>query len=95
MNKISKDGAYNYVIIKENYPQLEKESVLLRNKYNPKKRYALINKGCHKDGSESIYFIEYSNDLQALQETAKEYVSWYNYPLGLYKEIQGNILPLS
>ncbi len=81
--------AYNYVIIKNNYADLERESTLLQNKYNAKKKYAYINKGVHKDGSESIYFIEYSNDLEALQKDANEYISWYNYPLGVSKNIQG------
>jgi hypothetical protein len=80
---------YNYAIIKENYPELERESVLSYNKYSPKKKYAMLVKGVHKDGSESIYFIEYSNDLQELQEKASGYLSWYNYPLGVAKSIQG------
>jgi len=87
--------AYNYVIIKHNFPELEKESTLLHNKYNPKKKYAYINKGVHKDGSESIYFIDYSNDLEALQQRAKECISWYNYPLGVSKNIQGYLTALS
>ena len=81
--------AYNYVIIKNNYADLERESTLLQNKYNARKKYAYINKGVHKDGSESIYFIEYSNDLEALQKDASKYISWYNYPLGVSKNIQG------
>lgn len=80
---------YNYVIIKENYPELERESVLLHNKYKRKKKYAMIVKGVHKDSSESIYFIEYSNDIMALQEKASKHVSWYNYPMGVAKDIQG------
>lgn len=81
--------AYNYVIIKNNYADLERESTLLQNKYNAKKKYAYINKGVHKDGSESIYFIAYSNDLEALQKDANKYISWYNYPIGVSKNIQG------
>jgi len=49
----------------------------------------------HKDGSESIYFIDYSNDLEALQQRAKECISWYNYPLGVSKNIQGYLTALS
>ena len=90
---------YNYAIIKENYPELERESVLLpekgKTKYNPKKKYAMIVKGVHTDNSESIYFIEYSNDLIGLHEKAKGYISWYNYPIGLAKNIQGYITELS
>ena len=87
--------AYNYVIIKHNYPDLERESALLNNEYNGKKKYASINKGVHKDGSESIYFIEYSNDIEELQKIAAQYPSWYNYPLGLSKNMQGYISKLS
>ena len=80
---------YNYVIIKENYPELERENVLLENKYKANRRYAMINKMVHKDGSESISTIVYSNDLQGLQERAKGFVSWYTYPIGIAKNMQG------
>jgi len=80
---------YSYIIIKENHPELERESVLLDNNYNPKKKYAFINKVVHKDGSENIAFINYSNDLQDLQNRTKGFISWYNYPLGVAKNIQG------
>ena len=82
---------YSYVIIRHNNPTFERESVLLSNKYNAKKKYAFIQKSCHKDGSESICFIDYSNDLEALQERANRFVSWYNYVAGLQKNIQGYI----
>lgn len=80
---------YNYVIIKRNFPDLERETTLLHNKYKTTKKYALINKGVHKDGSECIYFIDYSNDLEELTTRAKDFISWYNYPLGISKNIQG------
>jgi len=80
---------YSYAIIKENYPELERESVLLDNKYKKSKKYAYICKVCHKDGSENIAFINYSNDLKELQERAIQLPSWYNYPLGVAKDMQG------
>jgi len=82
---------YSYAIIQQNYPELERVSVLSTkgNKYLKSKKYAMIVKGVHKDGSESIYFIVYSNNLEQLQSAAKEYQSWYNYPLGVSKNIQG------
>lgn len=80
---------YSYVIIKENNPYMERESTLLYNNYKPSKKYAFINKVVNKDGSESIAFIDYSNDLQALQDRAKGFLSWYNYPLGVSKDMQG------
>ena len=86
---------YNYVIIKHNYPELERESTLLDSPYKPKKKYAAIYKQMHKDGSESIAFITYDNDLEKLQNSANGHVSWYNYPLGLYKEMQGNIYKIN
>ena len=55
---------YSYVIIQPNYSGLRQEKTLLHNKYNAKKKYAFINKITHKDGSENIAFIDYSNDLQ-------------------------------
>lgn len=85
---------YTYVIIKENYPELERESTLLPSRYFPKCRYAYISKLVHNDGSENIAFIKYSNDLQALQEGAKNFPSWYNYPLGISKSIQGYLSEL-
>jgi hypothetical protein len=87
--------AYHYIIIRENNPHLEHESTLSYNKYKKTKKYAFINKGTHQDGSESIYYIEYSNDLAELHNRAKEFVSWYNYPIGLTKNIQGYISELS
>lgn len=85
---------YNYKIIKKNYPYLEQESALLENNYNPKKKYAMIGKLVHKDGSESIDTIVYSNDIVALQKRASQFPSWYNYPLGLCKNMQGYITEL-
>ena len=81
--------SYSYIIIKENYPELERESVLLENNYKASRRYAMINKIMHKDGSENISTIVYSNDLQSLHNRAKGFISWYNYPLGISKNIQG------
>lgn len=87
--------AYSYVIVKENHPELERERVLLENKYKSKAKYALINKIVHKDGSENISYITYSSDLQSLHERAKGFISWYNYPLKLTKNIQGYITELN
>jgi hypothetical protein len=86
---------YNYVIIKHNYPELEREYTLLNNKYNAKKKYAFINKIVHKDGSENIAFIDYGNDLEAFQLRVANCESWYNYPLKLTKNIQGYITDLN
>lgn len=83
---------FSYVIIKENYPGLERESVLLANKYRKSKKYAYISKVCFQDGSESIAFIDYSNDLAELQKRANQYLSWYNYVTGMYKQLQGDVL---
>ena len=92
MRTISKNGSYSYVIIKENYPQLAQERTLAKdNKYLKSKKYAFICKTVCADKSEFIGFIKYSNDLQALQNEASDFVSWYNYPIGLYKDTQGNI----
>lgn len=85
---------YGYVIIKHNYPELRQEPTFFESKYLKSKKYAMIFKNINKDGSELITHIKYSNDLEALQETAKGFISWYNYPLGVYKSIQGYISEL-
>ncbi len=87
--------SYNYAIIKKNYPELERERTLIDSRYLKSKKYAMIVKGVHKDGSENIYFIRYSSKLEELQEIANGFPSWYNYPMSLYKEMQGNILPIN
>lgn len=86
---------YSYVIIKFNNPYFAKESVLLNNKYKKSAKYAMLEKLVHSDGSESIANITYSSDIVKLQETANGYISWYNYPQGLTKNIQGYISKLN
>ena len=86
---------YTYVIIKKNYPELERESTLLNNSYLKSKKYAFICKGIHEDGSESTYYIDYSNSLEELQERANKFGSWYNYPINLSKNMQGYITQLN
>lgn len=83
--------AYSYAIIKDNNPTFQREFTLLENKYKPTAKYVLIEKITHKDGSENISRILYSNDIAKFQVLANNYVSWYNYPLNLCKNIQGFI----
>jgi len=83
--------AYNYVIIKHNFADLERESTLITSPYKAKEKYAAIYKQMHKDGSESISFIAYDSDLEKLQKAAERYPSWYNYPINLSKDMQGYI----
>lgn len=87
--------AYTYVIIKENYPELERLSTLLDNNYKKTKKYAFIMKCVHKDSSESITSIKYSNDMVDLQSKANGFISWYNYTMKLKKNIQGFISELN
>ncbi len=82
---------YNYAIIQENHVGLRSMSVLDNNPYNAKKKYALLVKGVHKDSSESVYYIKYSNDLEELHTRAKAYPTWYNYPIGISKDLEGNL----
>lgn len=91
-NLTAKDNKvnYSYAIIKDNYKELAKESTFLDNDYKATK-FALIEKQMFKDGSEGINRIIYSNDLHDLQSKATNYVSWYNYPMNLTKDMQQNI----
>lgn len=86
---------YNYAILKYNNESFQHVGVLLKNKYDPKKKYALIFKSSHNDGSESITNIIYSNDLEGLHTKAKGFISWYNYPIGIYKNLEGQINSLA
>jgi len=45
----------------------------------------------NKDGSESVNYIDYSNDLELLQKRAEPFQSWYNYPINLCKNMKGFI----
>lgn len=92
MRTISSNGGYSYVIIKENNSELAHLNTLAQdNKWLKTKKYAFICKSVCNDGSEFIGFIKYSNDLAYFQKEANNFVSWYNYPIGLTKNIQGYI----
>ena len=82
---------YKYAIIKENYSLWQGESVSGQNNYDPSKRYVLIIKQSNQDHTESILDIFYSDDLQAFQEKAVKFVSWYNYPIGIGSDMMGNL----
>lgn len=85
---------YGYMVIRFNHPDYERKSTLLHNDYKKSKRYAIFNYSAHKDGSESLNFIEYSDDLEDLHNRAKDYPTWFNYPIGLFKPIDGEIQPI-
>lgn len=88
----------NYGILQFNNPFFAKESAILENDYKPTK-YALIEKKIipytQKGGNEVVTRIIYSDDLEDLSQKLKKYQSWYNYPIGVYKDIQGNISELA
>ena len=94
MRSLNKNG-FSYVIIKENNACFASMDVMLRNKYNKKAKYALICKTVCRDNSEFIGYIDYSSNLEELQKRANKFPSWYNYCIGLYKELQGNIYHLA
>jgi hypothetical protein len=82
---------YSYVVIIDNEPYLASESTLLDNKYKKSAKYAMFEKMINSDGSESLVKITYSSNITELQNIAANYVSWYNYPLNLSKNMQGYI----
>lgn len=92
--KKTTDKGYSYVAIRRNDPAYEKERALVGNNYNPRKKYAYFNYLVHADGSESLAFIKYENDLEELQNIAKEFESWYNYPMGIAKYRDGTLVEL-
>lgn len=84
------DNKFNYAVIRHNNPYQETKTALLDNKYNPEKKYSLEFISTHKDGTESITCIEYSNDLEALHNKVIEFQSWFNYPIHLCKTRKGD-----
>lgn len=95
-NKNELGVAYSYGILKENVPTLylEQESTLLHSPYTNTK-YAIIEKSCFKDGSESINRIIYSDNLEELWEKVRGYISWYDYVAMETKSIQGFVSKLN
>lgn len=85
--------SYGYAIIKGNNEYFARQSTFLESKYK-KTKYAMLIKEVHKDKSETLVKIEYSNDLEKLQNRANGFISWYNYPMGISKSIQGYLSEL-
>lgn len=83
---------YSYGILRENTERaaLQQINTLLPCKHK-KTKYGIIEKAVINNGSEIVVRVIYSSNLQQLTETLKKYVSWYNEPLGLKKDMQQNI----
>lgn len=84
--------SYNYCILVANTPDkyLSRESTYLPSPFK-KTKFALIEKQVFKDGSEGINRIMYSNSYNELSDQMKKYISWYDYIVGQFKNIQGYI----
>lgn len=84
---------YSYGILKENYPELEREKTLLDCAYQTTK-FVIIEKVVNSDSTENISRIIYSDCLLKLQKELKGYISWYDYVDMKMKNIQGYISEL-
>ena len=84
--------SYTYGILRENteHAALHQINTFLPCKYK-KTKYGIIEKSLMPDGSEIVVRVIYSNNLEQLTNTLKNYISWYNEPLGLKKDMQQNI----
>ena len=84
--------AYTYGILRENTQRayLHQINTFLPCKHK-KTKYGIIEKALMPDGSEIVVRVIYGNNLEQLTDTLKNYVSWYNEPLGLKKDMQQNI----
>lgn len=85
---------FSYMVVKFNNPYFAQESTLLGNKYRKTAKFAVFNYSVHKDGSESLNFIKYSNDIIELQNQIKDFESWYNYPIGVAKNRKGELFSI-
>lgn len=83
---------YIYGILRENTQRaaLHQINTFFPCKYK-KTKYGIIEKAVMSDGSEIVIRVIYSNNLEELTNTLKNYISWYNEPLGLKKDMQQNI----
>lgn len=83
---------YIYGILRENTHRaaLHQIDTFLPCKHK-KTKYGIIEKAVMPDGSEIVVRVIYSNNLEQLTNTLKNYISWYNEPLGLQKDMQQNI----
>lgn len=83
---------FSYVVIVYNNPDLANERTYLnQNKYKKSAKYAMLFRTVHKDNSETLTHMRYSSNMEELQKVANSFISWYNYPLALRKDMQGNI----
>ncbi len=85
---------FQYAILKHNNPYFAKESTTGENNYL-NSAFALLVKNCLSDGSEKIETILYSDNLDDLTKQAEKFPSWYNYPAGKKKDLQGYISDLN
>lgn len=95
MNTKTKDQEvvkYTYGILRENtqLAALHQLDTFLPCKHK-KTKYGIIEKALMPDGSEIIVRVIYGSNLEQLTDTLKKYVSWYNEPLCLKKDMQQNI----
>jgi hypothetical protein len=91
MTKHINQTGFSYVAIRHNIEEYKRISTYLPSKVTNKK-YAIFYYTVNKDSSEILTKIECSNDLDKLQAIADNYPSWYNYPMGYFKQLQGDII---
>jgi hypothetical protein len=80
--------SYGYAVIVKNDESLSRDTTYIPTKHK-KTKYAMLIREVHKDKSETLVTIKYDNDISNLQESAKKYPTWYNYPMGITKNLQG------
>ena len=80
---------YIYGILRENTQRAALHQI---NTFFPckhkKTKYGIIEKAVMPDGSEIVIRVIYSNNLEQLTNILQNYISWYNEPLGLKKDMQ-------
>lgn len=83
--------SYCLLVYNDKNRRLDQIKTFFDSKFLKSKKYGLIVRTVHKDNSETVTHIYYSNDLQSLQRQMYKYVSWYDYVCGFTKSIQGYI----
>ena len=87
-------NGFNYTILKPT-KNLDTNNVLITTPKYKQKKYGVLHRTCHKDGSESNLHISYYKTYEEARNSMLSFPSWYDYIAGNAKGLQGNIFKLA
>lgn len=87
-------NGFNYTILKLT-KNLDTNNVLITTPKYKQKKYGVLYRTCHKDGSESNLHISYYKTYEEARNSMLSFPSWYDYIAGNAKDLQGSIFKLA